>query len=124
VFFALDLLYLNGRDLRGRPLMERRELIRPDKRSAIQFGEDFEGAGAAFFKAAAEIGLEGIVSKRAASRYRSGRSRSWLKTKNMVEGEFVLLGTDRDSDFRRRCWHRIGRGLISPAPPSWTRRGK
>ena len=38
------------------------------------------------------------MSKRAASRYRSGRSRSWLKTKNMVESEFVLLGTDRDAD--------------------------
>jgi bifunctional non-homologous end joining protein LigD len=38
------------------------------------------------------------VSKREASRYRSGRSRSWLKIKNMVESEFVLLGTDRDSD--------------------------
>ena len=40
----------------------------------------------------------GIVSKRAASRYRSGPSRSWLKTKNMVESEFILVGTDRDSD--------------------------
>jgi ATP-dependent DNA ligase len=101
VFFAFDLLYLNGRDLRGRPLMERRELlielIRPDKRSAIQFSDHFEGAGAAFFKAAAEIGLEGIVSKRSASRYRSGPSRSWLKTKNMVESEFILLGTERDA---------------------------
>ena len=38
------------------------------------------------------------MSKRAASRYCSGPSRSWLKTKNMVEGEFILLGTERDSD--------------------------
>src|SRR6476659_6644350 len=90
-----------GQDLRRRPLMERRglliELIRPDKLSPIQFSDHFEGEGAAFFKAAAELGLEGIVSKRAASRYCSGPSRSWLKTKNMVEGEFVLLGTDRDA---------------------------
>ena len=50
------------------------------------------------FKAAVELGLEGIVSKRVASRYRSGPSRSWLKCKNMVESEFVLLGTDRDAD--------------------------
>jgi bifunctional non-homologous end joining protein LigD len=101
IFFAFDLLHLNGQDLRGRPLMERRELlielIRPDKRFPIQFSDHFEGDGAAFFKAAAEIGLEGIVSKRAASRYRSGPSRSWLKTKNMVESEFILLGTERDS---------------------------
>jgi hypothetical protein len=43
-----------------------------------------------FFKTAVELGLEGIVSKRAASRYHSGPSRSWLKTKNMVEDEFIL----------------------------------
>src|SRR5262249_18597408 len=84
----------------GRPLLERRELLKklitPDKRSPIQFSDDIEGDGARFFKAAVDLGLEGIVSKRAASRYRSGPSRSWLKTKNMVEGDFILIGTDRD----------------------------
>ena len=45
-----------------------------------------------------EATVEGVVSKRIASRYRSGLSRSWLKTKNMVESEFVLLGIARDSD--------------------------
>ena len=102
VFFAFDLLHLNGQDLRGQPLMERRALLRrliqQDPRCPIQFSDHVEGDGARFFKAAAELGLEGIVSKRAASRYRSGPSRSWLKTKNMVESEFVLLGTERDSD--------------------------
>src|SRR5262249_59241447 len=86
----------------GRPLLERRELLKklitPDKRSPIQFSDDIEGDGARFFKAAVDLGLEGIVSKRAASRYRSGPSRSWLKTKNMVESEFILVGTERDSD--------------------------
>jgi bifunctional non-homologous end joining protein LigD len=102
VFFAFDLLHLDGQDLRGQPLMERRALLRKlvkhDPRSPIQFSDHIEGDGARFFKAAAELGLEGIVSKRAASRYRSGPSRSWLKTKNMVESEFILLGTERDSD--------------------------
>jgi DNA ligase D-like protein (predicted ligase) len=101
VFFAFDLLHLEGQDLRGQPLMERRallrKLIRPDKRSPVQFSDHVEGDGATFFKAAAEIGLEGIVSKRMASRYFSGPSRSWLKTKNMVESEYILLGTDRDA---------------------------
>jgi hypothetical protein len=49
-----------------------------------------------FFKAAAELGLEGIVSKRASCLYRPGPSRNWLKTKNIVESEFVLLGTEVD----------------------------
>ena len=49
-----------------------------------------------FFKHAAELGLEGTVSKRAKSLYRGGPSKNWLKTKNMVEGEFILLGTEID----------------------------
>jgi ATP-dependent DNA ligase len=56
--------------------MERRELfkklIRPGKRCPVQFNDHFEGEGAKLFEAAVEIGLEGIVSKRLASRYRSG----------------------------------------------------
>jgi hypothetical protein len=75
-----------------------RRLIEPDPRSPVQFSDHVDCDGAKFFKAAAELGLEGIVSKRPASRYRSGPSRSWLKTKNMVESEFILLGTERDSD--------------------------
>jgi bifunctional non-homologous end joining protein LigD len=102
VFFAFDLLHLNGQDLRRTPLIERRaalrKLIEPDPRSPIQFSGHVDCAGAKFFKAAAELGLEGIVSKRVASRYRSGPSRSWLKTKNMVDGELILVGTHRDAD--------------------------
>ena len=41
------------------------------------------------------IGLEGIVSKRAMSLYRGGPSKNWLKTKNMVESDFILIGTER-----------------------------
>ena len=101
MFFAFDLLHHDGEDLRGKPLIERRallrKLIKPDPKSPIQFSDHVEGDGAEFFEAAAKLGLEGIISKRAASRYRSGRSKSWLKTKNMVESEFILIGTDRDS---------------------------
>jgi bifunctional non-homologous end joining protein LigD len=82
VFFAFDLLHLNSQDLRRTPLIERRaalcKLIEPDPRSPIQFSDHVDSDGARFFKAAAELGLEGIVSKRAASLYRGGPSRSWL----------------------------------------------
>jgi bifunctional non-homologous end joining protein LigD len=101
VFFAFDLLHLDGQDLRGQPLMERRALLRKlvkqDPRSPVQFSDHIEGDGAKFFKHAAELGLEGIVSKRARSLYRGGPSKNWLKTKNMVEGEFILLGTEIDN---------------------------
>jgi bifunctional non-homologous end joining protein LigD len=71
VFFAFDLLHLNGKDLRGCALLERRALLRKlikrDPRSPIQFSDHLECDGARFFKAAAELGLVGVVSKRAAT---------------------------------------------------------
>jgi bifunctional non-homologous end joining protein LigD len=100
VFFGFDLLHLDGQDLRRTTLMERRtalrELIAPDPRSPIQFSDHADCEGALFFKLAADLGLEGIVSKRAKSLYHSGPSKNWLKTKNMVESEFILLGTETD----------------------------
>jgi bifunctional non-homologous end joining protein LigD len=100
VFFAFDLLHVDVQDLRRAPLFERRaalrKLIEPDPRSPIQFSDHAECEGLKFFKAAAELGLEGIVSKRASCLYRPGPSRNWLKTKNIVESEFVLLGTEVD----------------------------
>jgi DNA ligase D-like protein (predicted ligase) len=100
VFMAFDLLHLNGRDLRKEPLLERRlrlqELVGcQDPGCRIQFSEHVIGNGAAIFEAADRMGLEGIVSKRVRSRYRSGRSLDWLKVKCFAEGEFVVIGTDR-----------------------------
>jgi ATP-dependent DNA ligase len=81
VSFAFDLLHLDGQDLRRTSLMERRaalrKLIELDPRLPIQSSDH----GVVFFKAAAELGLEGIVSKRATSLHRSGSSKNWLKTK-------------------------------------------
>src|SRR5262245_28535136 len=91
---------LTAQDLRRTPLLERRaslrKLIEPNPRSPIQFSDHADCDGALFFKHAAELGLEGIVSKRAWSLYRGGPSKKGLKTENMVEGEFVLLGTEVD----------------------------
>jgi ATP-dependent DNA ligase len=88
VFFAFDLLHLDGRDLWRTPLVERRaalrKLIEPDPRSPIQFSDHADCDGAKFFKAAADLGLEGIVSKRVRSLYRGGPSKNWLKIKNKV----------------------------------------
>jgi bifunctional non-homologous end joining protein LigD len=98
VFIAFDLLHLDSRDLRSEPLIERRaklkELIGKGE-SCIAFSEEFDGDAATLFAAADRMGLEGIVSKKAASRYRSGRSTSWLKTKCMAESEFVVIGVER-----------------------------
>jgi len=102
VFFAFDLLFFNGQDWRREPLSQRRGrldgLIGNDPYSALQFSEHFVGDGAEIFKQACAMGLEGIVSKRAAAPYRSGPSKLWLKIKNVVESELILLGTDYDNE--------------------------
>ena len=81
---AFDLLNLNGEDLRQRPLEERREALSRLVAGAdnIVFSEALAAEGAIVFAKACELGLEGIVSKRAGSRYWSGTSRSWVKAKN------------------------------------------
>ena len=82
---AFDLLMLNGDDLRGKPLTERKAALRKllrRSRGGIQYVEHVEGDGDKMFEAACRLGLEGIVSKRMASPYRSGPSKAWLKTKN------------------------------------------
>ena len=100
--FAFDLLFMDGTDVRRLPLVERREelrkLIPMNPRGAIQFSDHYEGEGSELFKRACGMGLEGIVSKRALSPYKSGPSRFWLKTKNVVESELILLGTDYDNE--------------------------
>src|SRR6187397_3492434 len=60
------------------------------------FSEEFTGDAAAFFQACADHQLEGIVSKLASSKYRSGRSKTWLKTKCFTEDSFIIIGTARD----------------------------
>jgi DNA ligase D-like protein (predicted ligase) len=100
ILYAFDLMHLDGADIRREPLSLRRTvlkaLIGTDDESRIQFSEAFQGDSAAFFKACADNGLEGIVSKQAIAPYRSGRTKTWLKTKCFTESTFVVIGTDRD----------------------------
>jgi len=100
ILYAFDLLHLGGNYLCHQTHTERRaklkNLIGDDAASRIQFSEEFDGDGVALFKACGERGLEGIVSKHALAPYRSGRSKTWLKTKCFTESTFVVVGTDRD----------------------------
>jgi len=101
VFIAFDLLFLDGKDLRDRPLEERRRLLRGiiprSPKSLLQFSDDVAGEAAEIFAAAEAMGLEGIVSKRLGSPYRSGRADTWRKTKCVTEEEMILVGTKLDS---------------------------
>jgi bifunctional non-homologous end joining protein LigD len=98
IFCAFDLLHLNGKDLRDQPLLERRAKLKElvPSEYPFLFSEEFTGDAVAFFKACADHQLEGIVSKLATSKYRSGRSKTWLKTKCFTEDSFLIIGTARD----------------------------
>src|SRR3954466_11709542 len=94
-YFAFDLMYLNGYDLRGAPLVERKRLLESVLASApdtLRFSSHIEGSGAAFFKQACDLKLEGMISKRAQSIYRGGRCRDWLKVKCSMRQEMVIGG--------------------------------
>jgi bifunctional non-homologous end joining protein LigD len=83
--YAFDLIGLNGDDLRRDPLEVRKAAlasILAKASSGIRFNEHIEGDGETVFRHACKLGLEGIVSKRKDSAYRSGRSPDWLKMKN------------------------------------------
>jgi bifunctional non-homologous end joining protein LigD len=83
--YAFDLIELSGDDLRHDPLESRKatlELILAKAGPGIRFSEHMEGDGETVFRHACKLGLEGIVSRRKGSSYRSGRSPDWLKMKN------------------------------------------
>ena len=93
--FAFDLLSLDGEDLTDLPLVQRKERLRaiiPKGDETIQFAEHITGSGEALFDKLCAEGLEGVVSKRADSRYPSARSRDWLKIKCLKRQEFVIVG--------------------------------
>src|SRR5688500_8499392 len=97
VFYLFDLPHLNGRDLRDLPLVQRKQLLRDTLfakkvKGVLAYSEHHEAEGDAFYKAACNMALEGVVSKRKDSPYRSGRGRDWVKSKCIDRDEFVIGG--------------------------------
>ncbi len=94
VYFAFDLLYLNGYDLRQVALSERKQLLESilTPTSVLRYSESFPGAGESMLHAAREAGIEGIVAKHANSCYEPRRSREWLKMKINQRQEFIICG--------------------------------
>ena len=97
VYWPFDLLFLDGRDLTGEPLIARkvalRRLLKGNSRTGpVRYAEHFGEDGAAIFKSACDMNLEGIISKLRDAPYRSGRSDNFVKTKCHNAQEFVVAG--------------------------------
>jgi bifunctional non-homologous end joining protein LigD len=103
IFFAFDLLFAEGQDLRNLPLTERKARLRAllaaapktgasKKGARIRYVDHFETAGDAVLRSACAMSLEGIVSKRLDAPYRSGRGETWLKSKCRAGHEVVIGG--------------------------------
>jgi hypothetical protein len=115
VFFLFDLLFLDGEDLRGLPLVDRKarlETLLSGAPDMLRYNDHQIGRGPDFHRLACEHGLEGIVSKRITGRYESDR-RTWLKTKCLNREEFVVVGWSDPESSR----HRIGSLLLGCYTP-------
>lgn len=96
LLYAFDLLYLNGHDLRGMSLAERRgmleDILPGPQHSSIRLSEEVDAEGASILKLACEMGLEGIIAKRRSAPYRSGRGGDWQKIKCVQSESFAIIG--------------------------------
>lgn len=96
VFYAFDVPYLTGRDLRDEPLRVRREwlekVIHSVSDERVRFSEAFDQPATDLVSSACRMGLEGIIAKRESAPYLSGRSRDWVKLKCSRRQEFIVLG--------------------------------
>jgi len=95
VFYAFDLLYLDGSDLRGAALSERKALLEkllPAGDPHLRYSQHFEESGALVLDHACRLSLEGVISKVRSSKYASGRKGEWVKSKCSMRQEFVIGG--------------------------------
>jgi DNA ligase D-like protein (predicted ligase) len=94
VYYAFDLLHLNGRDISALPLIERKALLEPlvTNRPGLQFNGHDTGDGGLILEHAAKLGFEGVVSKTIDSPYAPGNRGLWRKAKALNRQEFVVVG--------------------------------
>jgi DNA ligase D-like protein (predicted ligase) len=94
VYYAFDLLHLDGRDLSGRQLMERKSLLEPlfANKPGLQFNGHEIGDGELILKHAGKLGFEGVVSKTIDAPYAPGNRGLWRKAKCLNRHEFVIVG--------------------------------
>ena len=94
---VFDLIYIEGFNIQGTPLLERKGVLEQllgsvRKSGVLRYSDHVEGNGPKFLQQACKLGLEGIVSKLADSPYESTRSQNWQKVKCLQRQEFVIAG--------------------------------
>jgi bifunctional non-homologous end joining protein LigD len=105
-YFAFDLLELDGEDLTGLPLVERKaklQKILPKGKSRLRYSDHIVGSGEKLLNQFCAAGLEGVISKLATGKYVGSRSGGWVKTKCIKRQEFVVVGwtpSDKSRLFR------------------------
>ncbi|MDN5928587.1 MAG: DNA ligase D [Hyphomicrobiales bacterium] len=97
IYYVFDLVFLDGEDVSGEPLADRKErladLLKPlGDAGPVRYNEHFTEPGKTMLAHACRMGLEGVVSKRADAPYRSGRGHDWIKSKCTERQEFVIAG--------------------------------
>ena len=115
IFFAFDLLFVNGENLMALPLVERKTRLASLLNGApdcLRYNDHQIDHGPAFHRLACEHGVEGIISKRTNARYEPDR-RTWLKVKCLNREEFVVVGWSDPEGSR----HRIGSLLLGYHTP-------
>lgn len=117
IYFAFDLLFSAGKDLRPRPLVERKAMLERwineralGEQQLLRYVEHFQSAGDAVLRSACQLHLEGIISKRLDAAYRSGRSDDWVKTKCRAGHEVVIGGWSREANRFRSLMVGVHRG--------------
>jgi len=94
-YFAFDLLEIDGEDLAGLPLAERKDRLAEligSSTGRIHYSDHIVGNGEKLLDSFCTAGLEGVISKRADARYAGARSGTWTKTKCIRRQEFVIVG--------------------------------
>ena len=104
VYYIFDILYLNGYDLTGAPLIERKRILNdiPFNSDSVHLISYFDTDGTTLFESSLKLGLEGVMAKLKNSPYEAGRrSSNWLKIKSVLTDDFVIGGFTQGSGNRR-----------------------
>jgi len=104
IYYVFDILHYQGHNLRGLPLIERKEILNQllPNQPNIRFSDHIEEKGQDFFKETSKMGLEGIVAKNSSSNYAlNQRSDSWLKIKTGLSEEAIIAGFTKGKGGRK-----------------------